>query len=93
MKIYISGPMTGKPDLNREAFERAAMALRGKGYEVINPHDIEQPVISWAACMRQDIKALMDADAIAMLTGWEDSNGARIEFHLAHKLGMKIVYL
>lgn len=34
---YLSGPMTGLPDLNRPAFDAAARLLRGKGLTVYNP--------------------------------------------------------
>jgi hypothetical protein len=33
--------------------------------------------------MRQDVKALMDCDAIAMLSGWEQSAGAAAEQAIA----------
>lgn len=40
MRIYISGPMTGHPDLNRPAFDAAAKRLRENGHFAINPHDL-----------------------------------------------------
>lgn len=40
MRIYVSGPMTGHPDLNRPAFDAAAKRLRDEGHFVINPHDL-----------------------------------------------------
>ena len=40
MRVYISGPMTGKPDLSRSAFDAAAERLREQGHFVINPHDL-----------------------------------------------------
>lgn len=40
MRIYISGPMTGKPDLNRSAFDAAEKRLTAQGHFVINPHDL-----------------------------------------------------
>ena len=98
MRIYISGPMTGLPDNNFPAFHRAAAALRARGHEVVNPAEID-PGVSvdvvgkkafWSACMRADIRALCDCDALALLPGWMDSKGAHLELHLAHRLGMRI---
>lgn len=40
MRIYISGPMMGKPDLNRPAFAAAEKRLTAQGHFVINPHRI-----------------------------------------------------
>ena len=40
MRIYISGKMTGCPDLNRAAFDAAAKQLREQGHFVINPAEL-----------------------------------------------------
>lgn len=93
-KIYLSGPMTGLPDLNFPAFNAAASALRAKGLHVINPAEINpEGEKTWHACMRADIKALCDCDEIALLPGWENSAGAHVELNLAHRLGMRVVAL
>lgn len=42
MRIYISGSMTGKPDLNRPAFDAAEKWLTTQGHFVINPHRISE---------------------------------------------------
>ena len=90
MRVYISGPMSGLPDLNFPAFFRAAAELRVRGYEAVNPAEITTaPGASWAQCMRADIKALCDCDAIALLPGWMDSSGAHLEVHIAHRIGLK----
>ena len=44
---------------------------------------------TWADYMRADIRALLDCEAIALLPGWEQSRGARIEVSLAAELGMR----
>ena len=40
MRIYLSGPMTDIPDLNRPAFDAAEKRLTAQGHFVINPHRI-----------------------------------------------------
>lgn len=40
MRVYIAGPIAGKPNGNREKFQQAADLLVGLGYEPVNPHDI-----------------------------------------------------
>lgn len=40
MKVYVAGPITGKPNANRRAFADACAALESIGCETVNPHDI-----------------------------------------------------
>lgn len=90
-RIYISGPMTGLPQLNFPAFNRAAEQLRAIGMQPVNPADLNpNPAATWHDCMRVDIKALCDCDALAMLPGWEASAGAHLEVQIAHRLGMAL---
>ena len=90
-RVYISGPMTGLPDLNFPAFHAAAATLRGRGLEVVNPAEVNaDATLSWEQCMRADIKAMCDCDAIVLLPGWEASKGAHLELHLAHRLGLTV---
>lgn len=88
--VYISGPMTGLPDLNFPAFFEAAAQLDAAGYAVINPATLNHPGADWHTCMRTDIKALCDCHTIALLPGWIASKGARKEFDLADWLGLRI---
>ncbi len=89
--FYISGPMTGFPELNFPAFFKEETRLRALGFDVVNPAtlnpDTETP---WQICMKNDIKALVDCDALITLEGWEKSKGAVIERNLAVDLGLKI---
>jgi hypothetical protein len=85
MKIYISGPMTGLPGLNKPAFLAAEKALKAKGYEVLNPVRNALPdTAPWEDHMRADIIMLMRADGVALLDGWEESRGAKKEMVVAH---------
>lgn len=95
MRVYISGPMTGLPDLNFPAFHAAAAALRAQGWlDVVNPAEINAAHPGqWETCMKADIKALCDCDALVMLPGWERSTGAHLEVHIAHRLGLQILSL
>ena len=93
MKIYISGPMTGKKNMNREEFALYEQYFNEcTDYVPVNPHKIEitsETVITYDTYMRHDICALMECDAIFMLKGWVFSNGARIERIVAWLLGIK----
>jgi hypothetical protein len=92
--LYLSGPMTGLPQLNFPAFHAAAARLRALGYTVTNPAELNAttsgPEPTWEQCMRADIKALCDCDAIALLPGWVNSQGAHLEVHIAHRLALRI---
>ncbi|MEC0092482.1 DUF4406 domain-containing protein [Paenibacillus macquariensis] len=90
MIVYISGPMTGIEEFNYPLFNSTAKTLREQGHEVINPAEITPLEATWNGFMRADIKALMDADTVLLLPGWEKSNGANAEFYLAELLDMKI---
>ncbi len=91
-RIYIAGPMTGLPELNFPAFHAETAKLRARGFDVINPAEINPDhTMSWHDCMRRDIAELVKCDAIRLLPGWEKSSGARLEEHIAMQLGMKII--
>ena len=87
--IYISGPMTGMPDLNFPAFHAAAKMLRDLGHEVVNPAELNPDhTMPWGECMRKDIAALVTCDTIVLLPGWQQSRGATLEQHIAERLSM-----
>jgi hypothetical protein len=90
-KVYISGPMTGYPEYNRPAFSAAADYLRDRGYEPVNPAEVELgPGATWEQYMREDLKLLMDCEAVVLLPGWEKSRGATLEASIAGRLGMTV---
>ena len=61
-RIYLSGAMTGVPELNFPAFHAAAKALRERGLVVVNPAEIKpEGDPSWSACMRADLKVMLDS--------------------------------
>lgn len=103
---YVAGPMSNLPGLNFAAFHAEAARLRALGHEVINPAEINggadelaacaamtpaEMAEHWRACMRNDIKVLVDCDGISLLPGWERSRGARLELHVASELGLDVI--
>jgi hypothetical protein len=92
-RCYISGPMSGLPEMNFPAFNERATILRGEGWDVVNPVDINpDPEADWYDCIVADIQAMKGCTAIYMLTGWESSPGANIERWVAIKHKMQIIY-
>ncbi|TCK39665.1 uncharacterized protein DUF4406 [Paraburkholderia sp. BL8N3] len=93
MKIYVSGPMTGLPDLNKPAFNAEAARLRAEGHEVVNPAEVDLgPDAEWLDYMKVDIALMCPCDMIFMLPGWEKSEGARMERRIAMDLKLRVVY-
>lgn len=89
-KIYIAGPMTGYKDFNRPAFKAFALKLSLDGNVVLNPavlpDGLEQREYMDICCAM-----LRCADAVFMLRGWENSDGAIAEHALAKKIGLEII--
>lgn len=92
---YLSGPMSGKPDLNYPAFRKAAKALRALGLDVFDPSTVFKgsKTRTRSEYMREDIRALLDADFIVFLPGWERSKGALVEYSIAVELKLPIRFL
>jgi len=92
--IYISGPITGRPQLNVSAFRDAEDKIRALGLKTIVPHDLmvemDTTGMVWEDYMRTCIKALMDCSAVVTLPDWEESPGAQLEVHIARKLNIKV---
>lgn len=93
-KIYISGPITGKEDTAEQRFEEAEKYCLEKGFEPVNPMKLNHSNHdqSWESFMKEDLKAMMECEAIYLIEGWSNSKGALEEKRLAQKLGLKIYY-
>ena len=90
MRLYVSGPVTGMPELNRPAFERAASQLhRALECAVEIPHDTVPSDADWQTAMRLSVSAMVRCDGVAMLPGWQSSAGARLEQAVAVAVGME----
>jgi RNA polymerase sigma factor (sigma-70 family) len=93
MLVYISGPMRGKLDLNKAAFEQAENYIISLGHTPVNPHNLTKDLInpSVEECLKVDIKNLLSCDAIHMLDGWKGSKGAKLEYDIAKAIGLKVI--
>lgn len=59
MRVYIAGPMSGRPQFNFPAFDAAAKKLRDMGWQVVNPAELDSPEMR-AACLASRNGALGD---------------------------------
>lgn len=104
MNIYVIGPVTGMPDENIAEFERVKTELWKIGASVDIPHEYINERVGWEDAMLVSVHLLTQFhpmlhhepptyephyDGIAMLDGWEQSRGARIEHDLAEALGIE----
>jgi hypothetical protein len=107
LTVYIAGPMSGMPKLNHSAFNDAEDRLVSSSIftRVFNPattdKDYPQNKLEDMALkdkvyrknvITRDLHNLLECDCIYMLTGWENSKGARVEHALANYLDLKIFY-
>lgn len=101
-RVFLSGPITGMPNLNREAFLEEQARLWVEGCDVFSPLSVprltEEQVVylseerQWVYYMKQCIKALLACESVRFLPGWQNSRGACLEHKIAVALGMEISY-
>lgn len=94
--------MTGYLDYNFPSFDNAAKYLRGCGYTVINPAELDRdygfdPEADKASgafmrgALQRDLTAICGCEGVAVLPGWQQSLGACIEVALAVRLGLRVI--
>jgi hypothetical protein len=92
--LFISGPMTGYPDLNVPAFDRAEEALTKAGYKVVSPAAEARATegkLTWTEYVTRSIGHLFRVDGVAILAGWAGSRGASVEVAVARGLGLPLL--
>lgn len=91
--IYICGPITGKPNGNKELFQKATNWYRNRGLIVINPHEIAETVSEHEPLiLREEFAQItQNVDAVALLPGWENSSYGMVEVAIAISCGIEII--
>jgi hypothetical protein len=90
-KLYLAGPMRGHPEDNYPHFNEIAAKLREQGYAVFNPAENNVIGGSFNDFMAIDLPEVCRADGVAVLTGWEKSQGAQLEVLVARRLGKHVI--
>lgn len=103
VNLYLIGPVTGRPDGNLPEFDQAKIRLWKIGASVDIPHDYINERVGWEDAMLVSVHLLTQFDAmlhrdppayephydgVALLDGWEQSRGARLERQVAEACGI-----
>ena len=86
-KIYISGPISGRPrDIYMAQFERAAELLKSYGYDPVNPTKFWvcrwrwlYRMLGYELTLLYDVWRLLQCHQIYKIPGWRESRGCNIE--------------
>ena len=98
--MFISGPYRAKTESELEdhirTAEKAAIHFWQRGWAVFCPHKNSAhfgglcPDSHW---LDGDLEILRRSDAICMIKGWSQSEGAKAELKLAEELGKEIIFM
>jgi hypothetical protein len=91
-KVYISGKVTGiKRDIAESKFNNASKFCIQLGLDPVSPLDIVPSTADWKMAMKICITELLKCDAIYLMSDYEDSPGAMMEYQIAKTLGLQII--
>ena len=82
LRLAISGPMTGVPNDNREAFDEA--------YATLSKDANLLPVSEYFTDKKRRFQIIMDSDGVVVLPYWGKDEQAKAEVLLAVSLGKTI---
>lgn len=91
-KVYIAGKVTGvKRDIAESKFNNASKICIKLGLDPVSPLDIVPSSADWKMAMKICITELLKCDAIYVMSDYEDSPGAMMEYQIAKTLGLQII--
>lgn len=95
MRLYLCGPMRGRPNYNYAMFNSAATKLRVTGYDVISPVELDQEYgdihkVTIDVLLERDFSEIRNSDGLALLDGFMDSEGSRKEIAHAANFGLRV---
>ena len=97
MVIYLSGAITADPNYAQKfALYKAMLQRMHPDARIVCPvTDIDHSGHdqSWKAYMRADLAEMKQCSHIALIPDWHTSRGARIEYWLANRRGMRWIVL
>ena len=85
--VFLSGPISDKPDTYQADFANAAEAVASVGYIPLNPATLPFG-LSERSYMRITLAMMDAADLVLQLPGWINSEGAMAEATVADKTGI-----
>jgi len=90
-RVYLAGPMSGMPDMNRPTFYRWEHLLKTQGATILSPAHADQSLM-YHVLIRQGLQMVLAANVTVMLHGWKDSNGANVEWAVSSMIGNRVYY-
>lgn len=93
MKCYLSGAITGDPSY-KSKFSKYADRLRQLGWTVFNPAAANLEGWPETKILAYELEWILnEADAIALIPGWEQSRGVKLELAAAEFKGIEQIRL
>jgi len=90
LKVYLAGPISKNPKELRHRFNVIAHRLGKMKIAVLNPASLPMG-LEESEYMDICCAMIRSCEKVIMLKGWEESEGAMAEYHLAKKLGKPIL--
>lgn len=92
--VFLSGPMTGYPEYNKEAFYTMEMKFRESGFaSVKNPIHIGEKFgfdQEYNFYLKKSLSMLLEADAVYVFGDYSRSKGVKCEMEVANKVGIPL---